>query len=95
MNRCVVNVSVGGWYPKGQERLRRSLVDMEFDGDRLFWENEYPPGSPTHEQQPYAFKIAALEFALVRGYDAAVWCDSSVWFIRKPEPIFRAIENGQ
>ena len=92
--RCVTNVSVGSWYPRGQDRLRRSLSDVGFDGNLLLWSGEYPPGCPTHQEQPYAFKVAALEMAIHRGMGATLWCDGSVWFIRDPSPLFKQIEEN-
>jgi len=64
-----------------------------FDGDLLFWKDEYPPGCPTHQEQPYAFKVAALEMAIHRGECATLWCDGSVWFIKDPTPLFEQIEE--
>lgn len=57
---------------------------LEFS-PRLLWTNEYPPGSPTHQQVPYAFKVHAFYEAMSRGYDRAIWLDSSTWLL-KPLP---------
>jgi hypothetical protein len=92
-HRAIVNVGVGEWYPRGVDRLRNSILDLDVDCDLLTWRDEYPPGCPSHKEQPYAFKFAALEMALVKGYDAVIWCDCSVWFIKDPEDIFRYIEQ--
>ena len=92
-DRAIVGVGVGSWYPRGLDRLKTSARACGFDGDLLLWRDEYPPGSPTHQEQPYAFKLAALEMAMVRGYGATLWCDSSMRFIRDPDPVFEVIEQ--
>lgn len=73
MKRVVVNVA-NGRYAIGQRRLRSKLVDADFLG----WTDAAPPGSPTHEDTPYGFKPFALAEARRRGYDLALWADSSI-----------------
>jgi hypothetical protein len=59
----------------------------------LAWRDQYPPGSPTHDANPYAFKAFALEHALKTGHELVVWADSSAWFIRNPGPLFTRIQD--
>lgn len=91
--RCVLNVSVGYWYPRGHDRLKQSLIDVGFKGDFLGWRNCYPPGSPPHEQIPDAFKAYAFLEAMRQGYTSMLWLDASAWAVRPLEPMFDAIEK--
>jgi hypothetical protein len=90
---CIVNVSVDGWYKAGADRLERSLIYNGFAGDMIFWKNEYPPNSPSHFDNPYAFKITAFREAFRRGYKIVMWLDSSFWAIKNPMPIFDIIND--
>jgi len=92
MKRCIVNVAVGSWYPQGQDRLVRTLREQGYRGDILLWRDKLPRGSPAHEVDaaPYAFKYWALKEAQDAGYDAAVWCDASVYFVGWPDALFGA-----
>lgn len=85
---CIISAGIGGWYPVGTKRLRRSLNEIGFAGDILSWEDQYPPNSPQHNDVPYYFKIAAFEWALYRQYTHVLWCDSSFWAVKDPMPIF-------
>jgi len=88
----IVCCGVGQWYPRGVDRLGRSLNYHGWGGDTILWRNEYPPGCPTHQQVPYAFKLAAIEHAgNVLGYNRILWVDSSVWCVADPLPIFHRI----
>lgn len=91
--RCIINVAVGQWYPCGQDRLKQSLLDHKFQGSFFGWRNEYPPGSPPHEEIPDAFKSYAFQFALQQGCTTILWLDASCWAIRPLEPMFEAIEQ--
>jgi len=42
------------------------------------WTDLLPPGSPTHAEQPYAFKAFAMKWAFDAGYQTATWIDSIV-----------------
>jgi len=92
MKRCVVNVAVESWYPRGQNRMRATLNNVGYDGDMLFWDS-LPPGCPSHDDVPYGFKAFSLEMAQSRGYGPSLWCDSSTWFLRNPAPVFERIER--
>lgn len=93
IRRAILSVATGGWYPRGQQRLFDSLQERGEDATRLFWRDQYPPGSPTHEQAPYAFKPYSFQAARELGFDHAFWLDSSCWMLRRLDPIWNAIEN--
>lgn len=84
---------MGCWYPKGQERLKASLLQHGFKGDFISWTGEYPPGSPTHDVLPYGFKSYAFQHVAKLGYKTILWLDSSCWAVRSLEPLFDEIES--
>ena len=88
---CIISAGIGGWYPVGVERLERSLIYNGYAGDMLMYKNQYPPLSPTHQENPYAFKIAAFREAFNRGYKHVIWLDSSFWCVKNPMSIFDII----
>lgn len=59
----------------------------------MSWRDAYPPGSPTHGEDPYAFKLFAIDEAIRLGYETILWCDSGVWFMKDPAPIFERTER--
>lgn len=81
--QAVVSVATGGWYPQGQQRLFDSLEEKGENATRLFWRDQYPPNSPTHEDAPYAFKPYAFRRARELGFDQAIWLDASVWLHKR------------
>lgn len=92
-DNCIVSVGVGGWYPKGIQRLRRSLKVCGYDGDVLFWEGVLPPDAKPHSEDPYGFKIHALKHAISKGYKRVLWLDASIWAIKNPNKMFEYIEQ--
>lgn len=91
---CIINYASGAWYPRGQERLCRSLVDVQFFklGD-IFAFNETTLSCPPHQAIPYGFKVAAFNYVLERGYKVVLWCDAAVWAIKPLDTIFDYIEE--
>jgi hypothetical protein len=47
--------------------------------------------APTHQQDPFAFKIYSIEAALKLGYTQIFWVDSCVWPVKPIEPIFERL----
>lgn len=88
----IISAGIGSWYPKGIDRLERTLNHVGWAGDLLLWRDIHPPASRSHEEFPYYFKIAAFEWALYRGYTHILWLDSSFWSIRNPMPLFDLID---
>lgn len=87
--------AVGGWYRFGLDRLERSLIHHGSAADFLFYRDEYPPMSPSHADNPYAFKIAGFREAIRMGYKVMCHIDASFWAIKNPDPIFDIIvDNG-
>ncbi len=93
MSRCIVSVGVGNWYPKGIDRLARSLVHHGCHDEFMLWKNKYPDGCPTHQDNPYAFKLAAIQAAFDAGHDQVLWLDTSAWAIQNPKPVLDKIER--
>lgn len=92
MSHCIVSVGVGQWYHRGVARLERSLIHHGWGGDQRLWMGSYPDGCPSHKENPYAFKLAAIEEARNRGHDTILWIDASGWAIANPLPILQQIE---
>ena len=55
-----------GNYIKALNRLQNSLTE-NFDGDVLVWTNEKDLGAPLHQDNPYAFKVYAMQEAFNKG----------------------------
>jgi hypothetical protein len=90
---AIISCGVGGWYGIGVERLERSLIHHGYAGSMIMYKNEYPPLSPRHEENPYAFKIALFREAIARGFRQILWVDSSFWCIRNPHELFDIIND--
>lgn len=88
----IISAGINNWYPKGIERLERSL---NFVGSPIPWMlwKDYPAGSYRHEAVPYYFKIAAFEIARETGFTHVLWVDASLWAVRSPMQIFDIINE--
>jgi len=83
-----------GNYVKALNRLKRSL-EVNFKGDVLSWSNESQLNCPLHKDNPYAFKVYAMQEAFNKGYTKVLWLDSSVWAVKDIQPVFNDIsKNG-
>jgi len=90
---CIINACVGGgWYPAGSRRLIHSLNHVGFAGDVLTWINKWPNDEFSKELN-YHVKCSAFKAAIDLGYTHILWCDSSVWALNDPMPIFDLIDQ--
>jgi hypothetical protein len=87
IKHCIINAGIGGWYPKGSERLERSLIYHGYTGDILIWKNEWPNDN-YDKSCIYNIKAAAFEEAIKRGYTHIFWMDCSTWIVYDIAPLF-------
>lgn len=91
---CIISVGCGHWYPQGIERLKKSLNYHGWAGEE-FIQTYLPANCPTHQENPYAFKVFAFEEAIKKGFTHIVWLDASFWAVKNPMPLFDYInEHG-
>lgn len=93
IRRVILNVAVGAWYPDGQQRLFDSLEEHGENATRLFWRDQYPPGSPSQQEALYGFKPYAFQAAREMGFDQALWLDASCWAFRIPTPLWHVLDE--
>ncbi len=88
--RLVLSVATGPHYRANAERLMGSpyLEDEEVQ----VWEDELPPGSPSHAECPYGFKIYAIEQAVRMGATSILWLDSSTIVLKPLDDLWKLIE---
>lgn len=92
---CVISFGHGGHYSVGVKRLERSLNFTGWAGDIITWKDELPPGCPSPNEYPYAFKVYCFEEAFKRGHKVVLWADASLYAIKPIMPIFDYInEHG-
>ncbi len=90
--KCIVNYSTPN-YSNGQKRLEESLKGKT-DADFIGFNSLEELGSPSHLDNPYAFKVYAIEKALQKGYTQILWLDSSAYAIKNVEVIFNLIRRN-
>lgn len=73
---CFCNVSFGERYVRTQTRLRESILRFHPNAELFFWTNEYPPGSKTHTESYYGFKVHAIQYARQQGFTKIIWIDT-------------------
>ena len=92
-SKCIVSFANSrGNYVKALARLSESLRD-NFDGDFIAFIGERSIGAPLHLDNPYAFKIYAIQKAIDAGYTEVLWLDSSCFAIKNVQPIFDEIKK--
>lgn len=87
MKTAIVNL-VTQKYIIGQQRLKQSLIDVNYDGDFFGFVGEESVGSPKHTENPYAFKIYAINKVRELGYTKILWLDASVYAVKNVQPVF-------
>lgn len=92
MRQTIINAAIGHWYPKGQDRLVRSLIHHGWAGEITTWKDIWPNNN-YDKSCPYNIKAAAFEAAIQRGFTHIFWVDSSMWAIRNPQPLFNIIND--
>ena len=83
MKSCIVNYANGGWYIKGQERLKKSLEDFNYKGDILLFTDPKEINCKTHQENPYSFKPYAIKKAKDMGYTNVTWVDASFYAVKE------------
>lgn len=91
MKIIVTTVAIGSWYPRGAERLVKSIDAHhhgEIDYSVILTPDEGMEDFIEHgyDYRPYAMKPRALQRAL-DGHDIAILCDASFWAIRRLDPL--------
>jgi hypothetical protein len=88
----IVNGSNGMyWYPKGSERLAKSLDAVGWTDYKIY--NQYSLGL-YDESCPYTIKADILHTAaMLTTARWLLWVDCSAWAIRNPKPIFDIIKK--
>lgn len=84
--KAIVNYSTVQYKP-GQDRLKQSLIDYEID--LFLFDPKTLPESPSHKDNPYAFKIYAIQKVRDMGYTQILWLDASLYAVKDPEPVFQ------
>lgn len=91
-DKVIVNSAIGKWYPKGQDRLIKSLDEVGYTGDRLMFRNN-PINEFYDPSNPYTTKTASLFEALREGCRYILWVDCSIWAVQNIEGFFDIIKN--
>ena len=91
--QCIINVGFGGGYSRGTARLINSITKYPDRADCMTWVNSLPSHSPRHADHPYGFKPYAFKAAIEAGHRYVLWCDSSVWAVNDPQPVFDTIRS--
>lgn len=93
--RAVFNVATGPHYLRGQSRLMAWLEKFACGAQVIGWRDSLPPGSPSHQQNPYAFKAYALQHAMTNRArpTTLLWADASILPIRSLQPLWERIER--
>lgn len=94
MKQALVNYSsTDSWYHKGQKRLSEKMKQNGFVGEEYLFSDNTQFGSPTHKENPYGFKIHAIQYALDRGAELVWWMDSSIYPVKDINPILEIVKK--
>ena len=97
--QCIVTLAtLSEKYVNGVKRQTKSLQDVGWingEGAALQFFGENIVGAPRHEDNPYAFKLYAIDHARNLGYEQVLWLDASVIAVKSPAPVFKWLDNNE
>lgn len=82
-----------GRYTNVVNKLIKSIQLYNPGLDVLVFRTPQEIGSPPHSQNPYAFKVYAIQKARDMGYTTIIWCDSCLRAIRSLVPLIKDINK--
>lgn len=88
--RMIVSVATGPHYIANVRLMGSPYLE---DEEMHSWEDILPPGSPTHAECPYAFKLYAIQAAVRMGATSVLWLDSSTVVLKPLDDLWRLIED--
>jgi hypothetical protein len=98
MKRAIINLAINEPYISYQKNLIQSIKSLMPDIPLITWTDELPPGSKSHSESMYGFKVWAFKYAFEQGYDSVIWIDSPVLLEKDISFLFDVLEadkNGE
>lgn len=92
----IISCGVGhGHYHVGIDRLAKSLNFVGWAGETNL-RKDYPANCPEHlGDGQYNFKVHCFQEAFDAGFEVVIWCDSSLYAVENPMPLFDYVnDNG-
>lgn len=71
----IISVAFGPRYVEQQTRLHKSILNFYPSDRHMCWTNTLPPGSKSHRESLYGFKVHAVEKALDAGFNKIIFLD--------------------
>lgn len=88
----LINASWGAWYPRGTDRLVRSMIHHGWNYDINIWKDR-SPDELFVSKFPYTIKASAFNWAVQNGYKRILWMDCSLWAIKDPNKLMEIIDE--
>ncbi len=93
-HRCIISFAdESSWYHRGHNRLK-AACEKHFSGKLLLINSYGKIGSPSHAENPYAFKVYCIEYARKLGYSTILYIDSSLYPIKNCDAMFDYMEEN-
>lgn len=88
----LINAAFGAWYPKGSERLERSLIYHGWNHAMKFWRDGIS-NKFFNPEFPYTIKAAAFDEAIKLGFTHILWMDCSLWVTEDPNKLMEIVDE--
>ena len=82
-----------GRYTYFGTRLAKSIWQLSPEIPVFVYDQYEQIGSPSQDQQPYAFKLHAIETVRNQGYDIVLWCDSVLQLTQPLDGLLQEVED--
>jgi hypothetical protein len=92
-SRVAVVCFANGRYVESSKRMVESFQKWSPRVDVMVYDSFEQIGSPTQKENPYAFKVYAIESAIQQGYTTVLWCDSVLTLTRPIEDLVKEVRQ--
>lgn len=98
----ILSVAFSNRYVDQQTRLHKSILNFYSPDHHIAWTDKLPPGSKSHKESLYGFKVHAVNYALDKGHKKIIWLDPACilqhpidhWFSEYMPPIIAVKDDN-